>query len=77
MMIHISEHAVNRYRQRVGPLPDDAALSRIAILERLVTAKPRHIRKIGGGKKTVMVPLADCLLVFSKRTMVTVLERRA
>jgi hypothetical protein len=78
VMLHISEHAINRYRERVvGHLSEDNALARLEIFARIEEAKPRYIRRLGGGRKTVMLPLHDCLLVFSKRTMVTVLERRA
>lgn len=74
MNIKISEHAIERYRERIGPLPKGAALSRLALFERLNEAKPKHIRKIG--KRTAMVPLSDCLLVFEGASMVTVLERK-
>lgn len=75
MKIKISNHAIERYRERVGPLPRDAMLSRMELFSRMFSAKPKHIRKLG--KRTAMLPLNDCFLVFSFGTMVTVLERRA
>mgnify|MGYP001565156537 CR=1 FL=1 len=76
MKIRITEHAIKRYRQRVGPLPKDEMLCRMELFLRLFSAQPRHFRKAVRGKRTAMVPLPDCILVFSYGAMVTVLERK-
>lgn len=76
MNVKISDHALERYRERVGPLPDGAGAARDTILGLLATAKAKHVRKIGAGKKTVMVPIKDCMFVFEGKSMVTVLERK-
>lgn len=73
MKIRISSHAISRYCERVSPLPEDALLARMELFSRLFSAKPKHLRKLD--KRTAMVPLRDCILVFSFGTMVTVLER--
>jgi hypothetical protein len=73
--IRITDHAIKRYRERVGPLPKDNMLSRMELLSRLFSGKPKHVRKALGGKRTAMIPLSDCFLVFSFGTMVTVLKR--
>lgn len=77
MNIKISNHAIFRYRERVGPLPKDGMLARMELFSRLFSAKAKHIRRAVNDKRTAMVPLPDCFLVFSFGTMVTVLERRA
>ena len=76
MKIRISEHAVKRYRERIGPLPKDEMLSRMELFSRLFSADPRHVRKLLKGKRTTYIPLDDCFLVFDHETMVTVLERK-
>lgn len=76
MKIHISEHAVLRYRERVGPLPEDRMLSRLELFSRLFSAKPKHIRRLSKRKRTMIVPLPDCFFIFEGWSLVTVLERK-
>ena len=76
MRIRITEHAIKRYRERVGPLPNDEMLSRMELFSRLFSSKPKHLAKVLRGKRTAMVPLPDCILVFAFGAMVTVLERK-
>ena len=74
MQIKISEHAVNRYRERIDPLlPEDVDLARLEIFDRICEAKPKHLRKINKQKATTIVPITRGYLIFSYGTIVTAL----
>jgi hypothetical protein len=77
MILRITEHAIDRYRERVGRLPCDPMLARMTLFSLLFSANSKRVRKAINGERTAFVPLQDCFLVFSYGVMVTVLERKA
>lgn len=77
-MPKISQHAVDRYRERIRPLPVERAREEMILC---FNAAAKHHRKLTKKKgNTVMIPTGCCIFVFGKggkkRTMVTVLPRK-
>lgn len=78
MKLTISDHAVDRYRERVAPeLPADPAQARIAMFGRLMDAKPKHLKRLAKAatKRTTVIPTEGCLFIASFGTIVTVLDK--
>jgi hypothetical protein len=78
MKLTISDHAVDRYRERVAPdLPSDAARARIEMFGRLMSAKPKHLKRLGKAstKRTTVIPTEGCIFITSFGTIVTVLDK--
>ena len=73
MRLSISNHAIQRYRERIKPLPDDDQLARLELFGRITSAEAKHLRRLG--KRTAYIPTKDCLFVFEGRSLVTVLSR--
>lgn len=71
----ITAHAVERYRERIGPMPANLGEAKRELLACLCAGKPRHLRKLLRKKKTVYVPTGCCLMVAHKGIVVTVLPR--
>lgn len=72
----ITLHALNRYRERVGPAPETMQEARLWLFNRIFKeAKPRHLKRFLNNerKRTVMIVLSDCVLVSCKGWVVTVL----
>jgi len=42
MRLGISNHAIQRYRERVKPLPDDDQLARLELFGRITSAEAKH-----------------------------------
>lgn len=75
--LKISRHAIDRYRERVGPLPESQYEATIRLFAMLAAAKPKHLKNLKkiASKSTSVIPLPDCYLIFSFGTLVTVLDR--
>jgi hypothetical protein len=73
---HISKHAINRYRERIGPLPEKDYAARIIMFGEMMQSADRHLRKaLIRRKRTSIIPTAKALFVTSFGNVVTVLER--
>lgn len=71
----ISAHAVERFSERIRPLPADDAAAKEEMLCCLRAAKPKRLKLIDRTKRrTVIVPTGCCYFVFAKGNMVTVLK---
>ena len=68
----ISAHAIQRYRERIGELPEDISEARAVLLEQIKTAKPKHLKL---HKRTKYIPTEHCYFIASFGSIVTVLER--
>lgn len=73
MSISISNHAVDRFCERIRPLNPDAARDEIRIC--MAAAKPKHWRKWSRQKRTCMLPTGCCVFVFEYGDLVTVLTK--
>lgn len=77
-MPKISQHAVDRYCERIRPLPVELARAEMVLC---FNAATKHHRKLAKKKgNTVMIPTGCCVFVFGKggkrgRTVVTILPR--
>lgn len=71
----ITHHALDRYRERVGPLPPLTADAKQLLFDRIFDeAKPKHLRRfLNDRRRTAMIMLHDCVLVANKGWVVTVL----
>ena len=71
----ITTHAVERFSERIRPLPADDAAAKEEMLCCLRAANPNRLKKIDRkGRRTLIVPTGCCYFVFSKGNMVTVLK---
>ena len=72
----ISTHAVERFSERVRPLPADDTAAKEEMLCCLRAAGQKHLKKIDRKRKkrTLIVPTGCCYFVFYKGTVVTVLK---
>lgn len=75
--IHITDHAIDRYRERVGPLPNGALRSRLFLFSEIMSAKQKHLKRMvrKSDRRTVMVPTPRAVFIFSYGRLVTVLGR--
>lgn len=69
--LHITKHAIERFREHVIDLPPDAAFDQMLLC--LATAKPKHLKK-AMRKNTAYVPLGCCHFICSKGSVVTVIK---
>lgn len=69
----ITDHAVERYRERVSMT--DTGIVRTEMAELMAMAKPKHLRGLWKGKNTAMIPTSACIFVCSEGKIVTVLQR--
>lgn len=79
-MPKFSEHAVDRYCERIRPLPVERARDEMTLCFNAAAKHHRRLTKKKGN--TVMIPTGCCIFVFgkggkNKRTVVTVLPRPA
>jgi hypothetical protein len=72
--IRITEHAVERFQERIEVVPTSDAAIKAEIRRCLTTAKPKHFRDFG--KNTYYIPTDRCVFVCSRDAIVTVLKRR-
>lgn len=72
----ISHHAVQRFAERIRPLPEDEAKAKDEMLCCLRAAKAAYLKAIDSKRKkrTLIVPTGCCYFVFAKGNMVTVLK---
>lgn len=74
--ILISEHAIERYRERVGPLPRGIHDARIALFEKLKEVPEKHMDLVKiAEKRTTFLPTPECFFIASFGSIVTVLAR--
>lgn len=69
---NISQHAVQRYRERIRDVAPHRARREICFC--IEAGKPRHLRKLKRKKKTTMVPTGCCMFVVSRGAIATVIE---
>lgn len=69
----ISDHAVDRYRERIRDVSVDRA--RDEMQQCFDAAKDKHKKRVTGRRSTAIVPTGCCIFVFDRGTMVTVLPR--
>lgn len=75
MKLRISRHAIERFVERIRPLPTDRA--REEMRRCIEASKPRHLRKATRQppKKTTMIPTGCCIFVCSRGVVATVIAR--
>ena len=73
ILSRISDHAVERYRERISKTDTSVVREEMAAL--IAAAKPKHLRGLKKSKRTAMIPTPTCMFVCSRGKIVTVLER--
>lgn len=73
--LEISRHAIERYRERVGPLPAEPHAARLALFGELFAAQPKELNNLKKikEKKTTIIQTQRCVFVASFGTIVTVI----
>lgn len=73
----ISKHAIERYRERIGPLSEGDFEAMVEMFGKLMSAKPKHLDRLKAVKdrRTTVIPVEDCFFIASFGTIVTVLDR--
>lgn len=73
----IVDHAVSRYRERIGPLPECPAHARLLMFGEIMQSKDRHLRKAFVRRcRTAFIPTDRAMFVASRGVIVTVLPRQ-
>lgn len=77
--ILINEHAVERYRERVGPLPSEGSAARLRMFGEIIGAKEKYLKRLAKRfeRRTCMLPTRHAIFIFSYGRLVTVLGREA
>jgi hypothetical protein len=75
--LDISNHAIKRYRERIGPLPESKAEARGIMRSKLARAKPKYLKRLRRKKRTAIIPIPDEGVIFvgSFGNIVTVLDK--
>lgn len=72
----IVDHAIQRYRERIGPLPEDPNCARILMFGEIMGAKIGRLRKAFCRRaRTAYIPTERAIFIASRGVVVTVLPR--
>ncbi len=72
----IVDHAVSRYRERIGPLPENPAAARILMFGEIMQAKVGRLRKAFVRRaRTAYIPTERAIFIASRGYVVTVIPR--
>lgn len=72
----IVKHAIDRYRERIGPLPENPAEARMLMFAEIMQAKIGRLRKAFCRRaRTAYIPTPTAMFIASRGVIVTVLPR--